>query len=117
MLGGFRFVNGTSYENWNLSTPIMSTLYRLGGQLLTDLQDDNYFYLFDLKSFFTAKALNVHPNTLRYRMRRYEELTGARLTNIEDLAGLWWSLTRKNANASAAEAGAFTDFGAKPLVA
>ena len=37
----------------------MSTLYRLGNQLLTDLVDDNYFYLFDLKSFFTAKALNI----------------------------------------------------------
>jgi pre-mRNA-processing factor 8 len=28
-------------------------------QLLTDLVDENYFYLFDLKSFFTAKALNI----------------------------------------------------------
>ena len=37
----------------------MSTLYRLANQLLTDLVDDNYFYLFDLKSFFTAKALNM----------------------------------------------------------
>ena len=37
----------------------MSTLYRLANALLTDLQDDNYFYLFDIKSFFTAKALNV----------------------------------------------------------
>ncbi len=37
----------------------MSALYRLGNQLLTDLVDDNYFYLFDLKSFFTAKALNI----------------------------------------------------------
>ena len=26
---------------------------------MTDLVDDNYFYLFDLKSFFTAKALNI----------------------------------------------------------
>lgn len=34
----------------------MSTLYRLGGQLLSDLVDDNYFYLFDLKSFFTGKV-------------------------------------------------------------
>ncbi|CAF2652961.1 unnamed protein product [Rotaria sp. Silwood2] len=31
----------------------------MGNQLLTDLIDDNYFYLFDLKSFFTAKALDV----------------------------------------------------------
>lgn len=27
--------------------------------LLSDLMDKNYFYLFDLKSFFTAKALNM----------------------------------------------------------
>lgn len=52
-------VNGTSYRRWYLPLPVMSTLYRLGNQLLTDLVDDNYFYLFDLKSFFTAKALNV----------------------------------------------------------
>lgn len=31
----------------------------MANQLLTDLVDDNYFYLFDMKSFFTAKALNV----------------------------------------------------------
>ena len=39
--------------------PQIATLYRMANQLLTDLVDDNYFYLFDLKSFFTAKALNV----------------------------------------------------------
>ena len=50
-------VNGTTYRRWQLTLPIMSTLYRMGNQLLTDLVDDNYFYLFDLKSFFTAKAL------------------------------------------------------------
>lgn len=37
----------------------MATLYRLANQLLTDLVDDNFFYLFDPKSFFTAKALNM----------------------------------------------------------
>ena len=54
-----RMVNGVTYRRWNLSLSIMSTLYRLGNQLLTDLVDDNYFYLFDVKSFFTAKALNL----------------------------------------------------------
>ena len=54
-----RMINGSSYRRWNITLPIMSTLYRLGNQLLTDLVDDNYFYLFDLKAFFTAKALNV----------------------------------------------------------
>lgn len=36
----------------------MATLHRLANQLLSDLNDRNYFYLFDLKSFFTSKALN-----------------------------------------------------------
>ncbi|XP_022798772.1 pre-mRNA-processing-splicing factor 8 [Stylophora pistillata] len=54
-----KMVNGSSYRKWNITLPIMSTLYRLGNQLLTDLVDDNYFYLYDLKAFFTAKALNV----------------------------------------------------------
>jgi hypothetical protein len=31
----------------------------MANQLITDLVDENYFYLFDLKSFFTAKALNM----------------------------------------------------------
>ena len=54
-----KMVNGSSYRRWNIDLPVMSALYRLGNQLLTDLLDDNYFHLFDLKSFFTAKALNV----------------------------------------------------------
>lgn len=54
-----RLVNGHTYRKWSFTLPIMSTLYRLGNQLLTDLVDHNYFYLFDLKSFFTAKALNL----------------------------------------------------------
>lgn len=54
-----KYVNGSTYRQWNLSLPIQSVLYRLGNQLITDLVDDNYFYLFDLKSFFTAKALNM----------------------------------------------------------
>ncbi|KAJ8312022.1 LOW QUALITY PROTEIN: hypothetical protein KUTeg_009395 [Tegillarca granosa] len=58
-LSDSKHVNGTTYRRWNLTLPILSVLYRLGNQLLTDLVDDNYFYLFDLKSFFTAKALNM----------------------------------------------------------
>ena len=59
MLWARRHVSGPAYKWWHLTLPQMSTLYRLGNQLLTDLVDKNYFYLFDLKSFFTAKALNV----------------------------------------------------------
>ncbi|CAD6586713.1 MAG: pre-mRNA-splicing factor 8 [Alectoria sarmentosa] len=52
-------VNGPSYKEWNLTLPQMATLYRLSHQLLSDLVDHNYFHMFDLPSFETAKALNV----------------------------------------------------------
>ncbi|KAK9852506.1 hypothetical protein MYU51_008341 [Penicillium brevicompactum] len=52
-------VNGPSYKNWNLSLPQMATLHRLSHQILSDVVDQNYYHMFDLNSFFTAKALNV----------------------------------------------------------
>ena len=52
-------VNGPSYKSWNLTLPQMAALYRLSHQLLSDLVDKNYFHMFDLNSFLTAKALNV----------------------------------------------------------
>ncbi|CAG8099804.1 unnamed protein product [Penicillium olsonii] len=52
-------VNGPSYKSWNLSLPQMATLHRLSHQILSDVVDQNYYHMFDLNSFFTAKALNV----------------------------------------------------------
>lgn len=37
----------------------MGNLHRLASQLLSDLQDQNYFHLFDKSSFYTSKALNI----------------------------------------------------------
>lgn len=39
-----------------------------------------------------AEALTVHVNTVRYRLRRYEELTGADLSSPDDLVAVWWVL-------------------------
>jgi len=52
-------INGSSYKLWNLDLPQMANLYRFGRTLLSDFTDRNYFYLFEPKAFFTAKALNV----------------------------------------------------------
>ncbi|KAK2006979.1 pre-mRNA-processing-splicing factor 8 [Colletotrichum eremochloae] len=52
-------VNGESYRTWNLNLQQMATLFRLSRPLISDVVDKNYFYLFDLKSFLTGKALNV----------------------------------------------------------
>ena len=54
-----RYTNGPSYRKWHFTIAIMGNLYRLSSQLVTDITDHNYFYLFDKKSFFTAKALNM----------------------------------------------------------
>ncbi|KAL2155807.1 hypothetical protein VTH82DRAFT_549 [Thermothelomyces myriococcoides] len=52
-------VNGPSYKRWNLTLPQMANLYRLSRPLVSEVVDPNYFYLFELKSFLTGKALNV----------------------------------------------------------
>ena len=48
----------------------------------------------------SAKALFVHPNTLRHRLDRFQQLTGADLRDTEDLVGLWWALERRRLEAS-----------------
>jgi|GEM_PF-1496230 len=40
----------------------------------------------------TATALSTHTNTVRYRLARYTELTGADLTDTETLIEVWWAL-------------------------
>jgi pre-mRNA-processing factor 8 len=53
-------VNGTSYKYWNLELPQLANLHRIGKTLLSEFSSDsNYFYLFEPKAFFTAKALNA----------------------------------------------------------
>ncbi|KAK8017225.1 hypothetical protein PG991_008301 [Apiospora marii] len=52
-------VNGPSYKTWNMTLQQMATLHRLSRPLMSEKFDPNYFYLFDMKSFMTAKALNV----------------------------------------------------------
>ena len=43
----------------------------------------------------TARALHVHPNTLRHRLRRFEEVTDANLRRASDVMELWWALERR----------------------
>ncbi|RJQ81811.1 PucR family transcriptional regulator [Pseudonocardiaceae bacterium YIM PH 21723] len=42
----------------------------------------------------TASALFVHPNTIRYRIKRYQELTGVDLSTPDAVLELWWALRR-----------------------
>jgi len=43
----------------------------------------------------SAKTLIVHPNTLRHRLDRFHQLTGADLRRTEDVIEVWWALERR----------------------
>merc|ERR1719399_1092675 len=53
-LEGTKHVNGSTYRKWYLTHQQQSVLYRLANQLLSDMQDENYFYLFNLSAFKIA---------------------------------------------------------------
>ncbi|WP_234010673.1 PucR family transcriptional regulator [Streptomyces sp. SPB074] len=44
-----------------------------------------------------ARRLAVHPNTVRYRVGRFQELTDLDLRRTEDLVTAWWLLNRRRA--------------------
>jgi PucR-like helix-turn-helix protein len=46
-----------------------------------------------------AEQLFVHPNTLRYRIGRFEEITGANLRNTKSALEVWWALQRDSLRA------------------
>ena len=46
----------------------------------------------------SAKALFVHPNTLRHRLDRFQQVTGANLRRTEDVLEVWWALERRSVN-------------------
>jgi pre-mRNA-processing factor 8 len=54
-----KMVNGSSYRSWHLRLDVVQNLYRLANQLCSDIVDKNYYYLFDKKALYTAKALNM----------------------------------------------------------
>jgi hypothetical protein len=69
----------------------LESLGRLGGELEATLRA---WFEQGMRIDETARALHVHPNTLRHRLRRFEEATGANLRRPADLTELWWALER-----------------------
>jgi hypothetical protein len=70
----------------------LQALGRLGAELEDTLR---VWFQQEMRIEETAKALHVHPNTLRHRLRRFEETTGANLRRPDDLIELWWALERR----------------------
>ncbi|HWT25619.1 MAG TPA: helix-turn-helix domain-containing protein [Solirubrobacteraceae bacterium] len=72
-------------------TPL-ADLGRLGADLESTLQT---WFDQGMRIEDTARALHIHPNTLRHRLRRFEEATGATLREPRHLVELWWALERR----------------------
>jgi putative transposase len=45
----------------------------------------------------TAQILNMHVNSLRHRLERYREISGADLADTETVAEVWWALQYRRA--------------------
>jgi purine catabolism regulator len=90
----------------------LSEAHAIVGQVLGPLHDYDQAHgtdlLGSLATFLSANrswqraaaALRVHKQTLVYRMRRVEELTGRRLDRTEDVAELWLALRTREAAGS-----------------
>ena len=75
--------------------PILDYDATHGSRLLASLQT---WLSHDRSWQKAADALHVHRQTLVYRMRRIEELTGRRLDSSKDLAELWLALQAAEAS-------------------
>ena len=60
-----------------------------GGDLLPTIRT---WLEHDRQTDKAAEALHIHPNTLLYRVRRFEQITGRSLASTETLAETWLAL-------------------------
>jgi len=59
----------------------------------------------DRRSEDAAASLSVHPNTLAYRIRRFEQLSGRSLSTTADLAEVWLALRAADRSSATASTG------------
>jgi hypothetical protein len=50
------------------------------------------YFAAEMRIDHTAKRLHLHPNTVRYRLTRFEHLTGASLRDPGSTLEIWWAL-------------------------
>lgn len=89
---------------WRLGVPLAPAVTNLvRGRYLAPLHDSGMFgeqviealrawLVHDRSIPLTARALHVHVNTLRYRLSRFEELTGRTLSDSDTIVELAWAL-------------------------
>jgi hypothetical protein len=82
-------VGGTMLERY------VAPLERGGRAGATVLDTVDRYLRNDCELSKTAAELGVHPNTVRYRVGRFERMTGCSLKRTESMAEAWWALRRR----------------------
>ena len=86
-----------------LVTRYLRPLEKLGGRAGSVLETVAAFIEHGLSVKATAEALDVHQNTVRYRLGRFEELTGAVLERPVCAFEVWWAMQRQFLSGDAPE--------------
>ncbi|MGV9410773.1 PucR family transcriptional regulator [Nocardia sp. NPDC003693] len=69
-----------------------------GDQARTVIDTVERFFDLGMRVEATADALIVHQNTVRYRLSRFEELTGADLRTPHSAVQIWWAIQHRRAH-------------------
>ncbi len=77
-----------------LTARIVEPVIRQGRTGIVLLQTVTRYLENDLRLEVTAAELFLHVNTVRYRLRRFEELTDTSLRSVDDLVEIWWAIKR-----------------------
>lgn len=82
LLRTFRSITSTK----NLLHPALETLRKYDNENQTELRQTlSVFLHHERNQLFSARAMHIHPNTMRYRLQRITELTGLTLEDPEEL--------------------------------
>lgn len=87
------FVPRSVSEAAALVDSVLGSLRRYDAENNTELLPSLRCFLRNNRKWQKAAAdLHVHKQTVHYRMRRVEELTGRRLDSVGDIAALWYAV-------------------------
>ena len=82
LLRTFRSIEATK----NLLHPALEILRKYDAENQTMLRQTlSVFLNHERNQLFSARAMHIHPNTMRYRLQRITELTGLTLDDPEEL--------------------------------
>lgn len=97
MLGPKPLALGAARAGFHLEATHLEALASQGGGGADMADTARVFLDCDLSVAETAARLMVHPNTVRYRLNRFREVTGLDVRRTEHLVTTWWLLSRRAA--------------------